>query len=146
MRPAVVAGRDTARAMSQENVEIIRRLNEAWAAGDLTAALEFMHPAIVWREPPEQPSSAEWHGHAGVEQSIRGWVGVWDDWRYEFEELTDAGDHILQTGSQSGRGKGSGARVASHLFHVWTLRDGLVVEMQMFMQREQALEAVGLQE
>ena len=132
--------------MSQENVEIVRRLNDAWAAGDFKAALELMHPKIVWREPPDQPGSDAFHGHAGVAQSIQRWVGAWEDWRYECEELMDAGDQIIQIGSQSGRGKGSGARVASPLCHVWTLRDGLIVEMQMFSQREQALEAVGLPE
>ena len=44
------------------------------------------------------------------------------------------------------RGLGSGAALSEYTGHVWTVRDGKVVEMRMFMDRAEALEAVGLRE
>jgi ketosteroid isomerase-like protein len=41
--------RDTGRAMSQENVEIVRRGFEAWEAGDLSVLLALLDNDLVTR-------------------------------------------------------------------------------------------------
>lgn len=43
-------GRDTLRAMPQENVEIVGRSIEAYNRGDLDAFLADLHPRVVWEE------------------------------------------------------------------------------------------------
>jgi triphosphoribosyl-dephospho-CoA synthetase len=40
-------GRDTARAMSQENVEIVRAAFEAWNAGNMDAVRELHDPDVI---------------------------------------------------------------------------------------------------
>ena len=42
------AWRDTAQAMSQENVETVRRAYEAWNADDLDAFLAELDPEVEW--------------------------------------------------------------------------------------------------
>ena len=42
-----------------------------------------------------------------------------------------------------GRGRGSGVEVDARFYDVYTLRDGLIVRMDQFTERSQALEAVG---
>ena len=133
--------------MSAENVEVIRRMNEAFFAGGLETARAALHPDVEWHEPPDQPDQPDddvHRGHAGTEDSIRNWTGAWEDWRYELVELIDLGERVLSVGRQSGRGKGSQVEVSSDLFHLWTLRDGKVVEARLFMHRDQAFEAAGL--
>src|ERR1044071_5487243 len=74
--------RDTARAMSQENVEItegfenLRRGVEAWNREDLDAFLETWHPDCEWR--PAFPRSLEGVGavYQGREGIARAWEGV----------------------------------------------------------------------
>ena len=133
--------------MSAQNVEIIRRMMEAWWVGDYDVARAALDPQIEWHDPREMAGSQPvYRGHAGVEASIRNWVGTWDDFRYEPRELIDAGDKVLVIGRQSGRGKGSQVDVGSDLFHLWTLHDGKAVEMRMFTDRDEALEAAGLTE
>jgi uncharacterized protein len=132
--------------MSQENVEVVKRIVEAWSAGNLDAARNALDPDITWHDPPQQPGVMTRHGLAGVEGSIRNWLSAWDDYRYELGQLIDTGEKVLMIGRQYGRGKGSQVEVSSDLFQVWTLRDGKVVEMRMFMDRVEALEAVGLSE
>src|SRR2546421_7540205 len=39
---------DTGRAMSQENVELVRRMWDAWLAGDVQGALSFYDPDVEW--------------------------------------------------------------------------------------------------
>ena len=132
--------------MSQENVEIVRRIFDAWSSGDLVAARALLHPEIEWHDPPQQPGAAVRHGHAGVEESIRNWVSAWEEWHYELGEFIDAGERVLVIGRQSGRGKESRVAVTDDLFHLWTLSDGKAVEMRMFTHKPEALEAAGLSE
>ncbi len=46
----------------------------------------------------------------------------------------------------TGRGKGSGVDVDTEGAHVWTLRDGKAVRLEIFADRARALQAVGLAE
>ena len=54
---------DTARAMSQENVEIVRRGHEAFQRGELTAMLELVDPVGSSTIPLADPD--EYHGPEG---------------------------------------------------------------------------------
>ena len=44
----------------------------------------------------------------------------------------------------TGRGKGSQVEVDSLGAHLWTLRDGMAVRLEVFSSREKALAAAGL--
>src|SRR2546426_12543602 len=56
--------------MSQENVEIVRRANEAWNRDDLDAALLLIHPDIEVRQPGDLylGMKSVYRGHAGVRE------------------------------------------------------------------------------
>ncbi|MBA2764074.1 MAG: nuclear transport factor 2 family protein [Thermoleophilaceae bacterium] len=132
--------------MSQENVEIVRLMYDAWHRGDFETSLSYFDPEVEWIEPPDNPGGRTRHGHEGVAGAVSTWTGVFDDYRYEVRELIDLGDKVLLTAWHSGRGKTSGAPVSEENFCVFTLRDGRIVKQEMFRQRSQALEAVGLSE
>jgi ketosteroid isomerase-like protein len=129
--------------MSQENVEIVRHIHELWQRQEFDQALQAFDVNVVWTT----SETGEFHGHEGVKASLREWVGTFDDYRYEVVDVIDADDErVLVIGRQSGKGRGSGAPVASDNFTVWTLRGGKVVELAMFQHRDEALEAAGLRE
>ena len=133
--------------MSEENVEIVRGVYEAWQQGDFESALQPFDEDIEWFGPPEGPGSA--HGVRGREEvprALGAFLGAWDDFRFELRELIDNGDEVLACGWQSGRGKGSGVEWSEETFSVWTLRAGKFVRQRMFRDRAQALEAAGLSE
>jgi ketosteroid isomerase-like protein len=58
----------------------------------------------------------------------------------------ESGDRVLILLLLRVRGAQSGVAVRQHAFHVWEIRDGKVVRLQLFIDRERALEAVGLRE
>jgi ketosteroid isomerase-like protein len=135
------------RAMSQENVEIIRRGYEAFAEGGVDFAL--LDPEIEWHGPHEFPDLAgPYHGHDGVRRYMETLSEVFDDYRMVPEEFIDAGaDQVLVFSREGGSGKGSGAAVQTHpTGHLWTIRDGKAVHMQSYWERAEALEAVSLSE
>jgi ketosteroid isomerase-like protein len=133
--------------MSEENVEIVRRMYDAWQDGDYEAALAYFDPEVEWSEPPDNPGARTWHGHEGVNGAVATWVGAWESFRHELRELIDCGDdRVLVAGWQTGRGKGSGVEISEENFSVYTVRDGKIVSQRMFRHRAEALEAAGLSE
>jgi ketosteroid isomerase-like protein len=129
--------------MSRENVEIVRRIHDAYTQGDFETALSLLDPEIEWFPQPNAPDAA-YRGHEGVRESLTQWVGTWEGYRFEVDEIIDVGDQVLVRARQRGRGKGSGLEIEATQFNVWTLRDGKAVRMRMFGHEEEALEAVGL--
>jgi ketosteroid isomerase-like protein len=129
---------DTGRAMSHENVEIVRR----FLVGDFDEALMYVDPDIVWN--PVEESSAQ--GHDAVRASTARWKSEWDDYELTPEEFADAGDQVVATVRFRARGRGSGIEVDARLYDVFTLRHGKIVRMDQFTERSEALEAVGLRE
>ena len=74
------------------------------------------------------------------------WRESWGSLELEIEELIDAGDEVISVVRQHGRGRLSGAEVEQGFAQVWALRDGKIIRMTMYPDRESALEAAGLRE
>jgi ketosteroid isomerase-like protein len=141
--------RDTARAMSQENVEVVRRVYEAVARGDTAAVLVAYDPEVEWdfRGSPFRDFCKRdvYHGHGGLRSFMRERTeDAWADIEDQLEELIDAGEHVVSVVLIRGRGLASGAEVEMKHAGVWTLRGGKVVRVAWMGTRAEALEAVGL--
>ena len=134
--------------MSQENVQAILHGYEAFNRGDLDAAVEGFHPQIEWSGPGVVPESGTvYRGAKGVREFWEQWRGEFEDFNVEIEEVIDAGEQVIVMASVSGTGRGSGAPVRSPSFpHVWTIREGQAVRMEMLRTKAEALESVGLSE
>jgi len=132
--------------MSQENVEIVRRMHDAYARGDVQISLACFHPEIELSTAPSEPGASTYHGLDGVRQATTNWVGTWDDFHIDVEELTDLGEQVLARLRERGRGKGSGVQVERELFQLFTIRGDRIVRLRMYDTRPEALEAAGLSE
>ncbi len=70
--------------MSQENVEVVRGIYDAWQRGDLEGAFKSFDAGVEWLGPPDISGAGEHRrGHEGVRESLRAWIGTWDDYRSE---------------------------------------------------------------
>ena len=81
------------------------------------------------------------HGHDGYRQAVANWLDAFEDIHWDAEEMLDFGDALLVSTHQRGRGSGSGIAVSKPVFQVYTLRRGMVVRLEDFLDRSQALEA-----
>ena len=86
------------------------------------------------------------YGHDGYLRLWRYWIDAFEDIRWDPEEILDFGDKVLVTTKQSGHGSGSGVGVSEPVFQLFTFRRGLVIRQQDFVNRAEALEAVGVSE
>jgi ketosteroid isomerase-like protein len=137
--------------MSQENVEVVRRVYEAAANRDSANILSLYDPEV-------EIDVSRTHGavmqglyrgteHEGLRKWSREWHEAWEQVEYEVEDLIDAGDAVISIITVRGRGRGSGANVEFTLHAgLWTIRDGKIVRVVWFKTREDALEAAGLRE
>jgi uncharacterized protein len=134
--------------MSQENVEVVRRMLQAFADGGLDAMPELWDPDINWRAAEGAIDDAgEMHGPVAVRRYIQDWIDTFDDFSVVVEELRDVGDdRVLAIQRLSGRAKLSGTETDLRYAVVYTVRDGKIVQGREYMDKEQALEAVGLRD
>ena len=131
--------------MSEENVEVVRRMYDAYLSGDFETALALIDPEVVF-DVSIRPEGKVYRGHEGVVEALRTWTGTWEAFRMEVEEIIDAGDQVVAVDTQSGRGRGSGLPLAQQTASVFTISDGKIVKVLWLTSREKALEAAGLSE
>jgi ketosteroid isomerase-like protein len=140
--------------MSQQNVEFARRgyaaLNETYRNGDVNALLpiaeEMWDPEIVLRTTGAWPESGEWHGHDGVLEFTRDQMEALNSMWIEPEEFIDAGDKVVVFVRFGGQARHTGIDAEFSVAHVWTLREGKALRVDMFERKSQALRAAGLSE
>src|SRR5262245_43133010 len=136
--------------MSEENVEMVRGIYEAAARRDDVTPFEVYAEDIVWDLSNARRAllltKPVCHGHEGVRQFWREALSAFGEINLEVEELIDADDQVLAVTREREVGRASGVPVVSIAVSVWTLADGKVVQMQVFDDRQRALEAAGLSE
>ena len=133
--------------MSQENVEIVRAMLEAFNRDDVDDVVAAFAEDCVLYEPPEMPDrpALGFRGHEGV----REWVGKLRgiaDVRFEPQDFSVSGDVIVSEWAASGRGQASGVPIGWSSFAVLHMREGKIARAEAFLTSSEALEAAGLSE
>ena len=140
--------------MSQENVEIARRLYSIApdAAGVVRGDyddvfLDYFHPDYELVPPLAYPDTeSSYRGQEGMRRWYRQIDEIWDDWRFDAERFFDAGTQVVVFVRVSGTARQSGAALAISAAHVVTLRNGRITRAEVFLDRSEALEAAGVRE
>ena len=139
--------RDTARAMSEENVEIVRRGFDAVARGDLERWFGDVSAEITVYPRAEEPGVKNcYEGHEGILEYLANWYSGWESYTVEPERFIDGGDYVVVDVREVGVAQQSGMRVEENFAHAFKVSDGKVVEWRMFGPMREALEAAGLSE
>jgi ketosteroid isomerase-like protein len=131
--------------MSQENVEIMRKVIEAWNQHDTELWLSYATPEIEWR--PAGPAAVEGAVYRGHDEVARGMAAVWETWdEFDFREgeFRDLGDSVLWLGRVKMRGSASGIELDQEFAIHSVSDDDKVTRVHTFLTWQAALEAVGL--
>jgi ketosteroid isomerase-like protein len=142
------AWRNTAQAMSQENVKTVRDAFVAFNRGDLDAFEQYWTDDIDYRA---AEGALDDHGPIQGKDALRAfmqdWLDMFDDFRAEPVELIEAGeDTVIAVVRISGRAKLSGVETDLTYAEISTFRDGKVAWGRQYWTRGEALEAAGLSE
>jgi ketosteroid isomerase-like protein len=136
---------DTRRTVSQQNVQIVRRYIDTWNETGEPLWTE-IDPQAEFVIDPGAFVAGTYRGHEGIRDLLRLTAEVFDQFRYEVDDILDAGDSVLVLGRVRARGIQSGATGTQHGAIVFRMRDGLIVAYRSYLDRGEALAAVGLGE
>jgi ketosteroid isomerase-like protein len=131
--------------MSQENVEIVRRSQEAWNANDLDAFVSISPPNAEWVIAEENPNARTLRGRDEIISYLRDWADTMPGLHYEVAERIAAGDAVVSIGTVAGR-VGDGPEIRVTLAFVSYFEGGMPVRTEEYLDPGKALEAVGLSE
>jgi ketosteroid isomerase-like protein len=131
--------------MSQENVDIVRRVIDAWNRNQQETAIRYLEPDVILDATQRRINPKTYTGVEGMRAMLADRDEVWEEFRLEPDEFVDGGDWIVVIGRWVGKGKGSGIEVQQPVAHAFRLRDGRIVRAELsYADRRAALEAVGL--
>src|SRR5262245_34853629 len=131
--------------MSQENVEIVRRVIDAWNRRQQERATRYIDPDVVFDATRRRVNPKTYTGIEGMRAMLADTDEVWEEFRMEPDEFVDAGDWIVAIGRWVGKGTGSGIEVRQPVVDVFRLHDGRIVRLELgYTDRGKALEAAGL--
>ena len=143
--------------MSEENVEIVKRsfdlFNALGTTGDAFVDPEVVAPEFWSRLAPdvelhERAELPDAKAYRGPEESKEWWrktQQLFAEVRWVPKEILDLGDAVLVEARIVAVGRGSETPVEMDEADVFWFRDGMIVRIQGFATKAEALEAAGLQ-
>ena len=126
--------------MSEENVELVRRIYDAWSREE--SARDYIAEDVEYVNP-------SYAVERGVRRGRRSFAAVRDtlgDYRVRPVDYVDAGDDdVVVLAVFEASGTDSGVPLAGEQGFVWTVREGQAVRFRWFNSHREALEAAGLE-
>jgi uncharacterized protein len=132
--------------MSRENVEVVKTAFEAFGQDDWSALIGCLDPEIEWVTTGRFVGGQLYRGHAGVREFLDTLGGEFDEFHAKPENFAQASEVVVADTRVSGIGKRSGVPVELQFSVVVSLRDGKIVHVRNFLERQEALKAAGLEE
>jgi len=147
--------------MSQENVEIVRRLLGPFERGDIiplyrddatsaamtAAAAQFFTPDFECVFVRADVGRVAYSGLAGLRAAWLDWLSPGGSYFAGVEDVIDAGEgRVVVLTRDHACPKGASAEVTFLGAPVWTVRDGKVARIEFYWNRAEGLAAVGLEE
>jgi ketosteroid isomerase-like protein len=132
--------------MSRENVELVRRSYELWAARDLDGMLALFDPKVELRSLLTEAERTTYRGHRGAAEWYAAVLGVFPDWDPKIESIRATDEAVVLKLHVNATAGGSGAPVDQAMWQAVRVRRGKIVYLGWFRTEAEALAAVGLRE
>jgi ketosteroid isomerase-like protein len=137
--------------VSQENVELVRQalelLRQSYEIGEATDGLLALCAEDVRIDATRRVFNPDvYDGHDGVQRSVREVFDAWEGFHEADQRVTDAGRRVVVAHTIRGRGRVSQAQVEQEAALIFTVHDGVVTHVEVFLDQADALKAVGLEE
>jgi ketosteroid isomerase-like protein len=132
--------------MSQENVEVVERAVAAVNERDIDRYLACCTADIELRTPLE-PVGGVYDGPDAIRRFFADIQDTSPDFHIDFERLEAIGaDRVLAFLRTTASGRASGISTAAETTNVYDLVNGKIRRVRIFLDRQEALEAVRLRE
>ena len=129
--------------MSQQNLERVKQIFDAFARGDFRSALQDVRMEVRTHRIAPLPNPKAYQGPAGMLMAWGEWTAPFEELELSVGELIEAGPSIVAEIRQSARLRDGGALVEEQFWFVCTFLDGALVQWDMLASKHQALKGVG---
>jgi ketosteroid isomerase-like protein len=130
------------------NLDLVRSIYGDWERGDFGHAAEWADPEIKYVQVGGL-APGTWTGLAGMAEATHELLSAWEDFRAEAEEYRELdGERVLVLIHHRGRGKTSGLEIEglrTQAATLWHIRDGKVMQLVAYWDRDRALADLGLE-
>jgi len=133
-------------AQRERSITSLRGAYAAFNRGDMDAAVQALDPQIEWREPAAFPGGGTYRGREAVKQYLAQSRAGWAEGSSEPVQFIAAGERMVVFVQARFRNKGSSEWHEVNLADVYTIREGKIVEMHAFADRQEALRWAGVQD
>jgi ketosteroid isomerase-like protein len=116
--------------MSEENVEIVRRVYESWARGDFSR-VDYFDPDIEF-EMADWPHQTKVRGIDAMWETWRSTLAAFDNFRSTATGFEDFGANVLAFNRIEASGKESGAGVGADVASLMRVEGGKVVRLALY--------------
>jgi ketosteroid isomerase-like protein len=120
--------------MSEQSVEFVEGIYEAFARGDVPAVLGAFTDDIEWFETEGMPYGGLHRGGEAVAQNVFGPIAEdVEGFAVTPEELIGSGGTVAAVVRYTGTGKATGKTLDLPAVHVWDIRDGKATRFRQFI-------------
>jgi ketosteroid isomerase-like protein len=134
--------------VTEDNVKIVRGFYDAQAdgllEGGMHALIPIVHPDFEFTTPPTLASEpGTFRGEEGIRRYVASFNDAMEGVYFEGIEFTAVGDAVLVETILHARGRTTGIETEQQAFILFVMRDGLVLRIDAFAERDEALQAAG---
>jgi ketosteroid isomerase-like protein len=133
--------------MSQDDVEIVQQIFDAFNSEDIDLILSFTHSDFEVEVPADFSAEPDtYRGHDGMRRYWESFRDAMEEIRFQPERLWDAGRAVVVVMHVTAKGRQTAIPVEQRLVGLWTICDGKAMRVRVYGSQSEALRAVGLTE
>ena len=129
------------------NVDVVKKVYEAFGRGDVPAVLGAMDPGIEWHEAeshPYMPSGEAWIGPDAIVNNLFTRIGAdWDGFAIHPKSFYDAGNSVIVEARYSGTFRPNGKSLDAQVCHLWDVRNGKITRFQQYVDTAKLHDVMG---
>lgn len=131
--------------MTATPLEIVKRAYAVLATHDVPAYFALLNPAVEVHQTNQLPWGGEHHGYAGVKEFV-GTMQPLIDSQVDITAFIEAGDTVCAIGHTRGTARQTQQPFDCRLVHVWTVRDGLITRLEVYIDTPAMRQALGTEQ
>jgi ketosteroid isomerase-like protein len=130
--------------VSKDDIETLRGGYEAFNRGETESLFEAADPDIEFVPADRAANAGIVRGSEAIGQFFEDLFEPFEEVDVQPQKFFESDDRIAVILRARFRPRGSSAVVENRIGHVWTFRDGKALRLEIYPEREKALEAIGM--